>query len=180
VKRPDPARQWSVLEFGEARRSHGGMHSWTTLLAVAGLALACAGPKPAALPLDGRPGNLVTEQGDGTAKIVGVSRSDAREALSDALNRANAYGRERGLRATPLRIEPGEGSNALGQPVFTCGLTFKVAPEPTAAGPAPTDHSASAFEHRMRLLVDAGVITIEEYSRLMAGHPGAMEAALRR
>lgn len=121
----------------------------------------------------------VHANGDGTFRVHGRGRLDPREALNDAMNRANTLAREEGRLMAPLRIEPGEATDSLGKPVFTCALTFRLQPLPASASPHPGDHSFAAFEHRMRLLVEAGVLTIEEYTRLMASHPGAREASLR-
>lgn len=138
-------------------------------------AASCGAPGGSAATAEDAPGR-VRRLSDAKAAVIGVGRRDAQEALSDAIARAEAFGREQRLRVTPLRAEPGEGVNPLGQPVYTCRLTFGLAPLPPTAAVEAADHTRSAFERRMRNLVEAQVITIEEYAQLMANHPGAEPA----
>jgi hypothetical protein len=118
-------------------------------------------PAPAPTPA------ALRENSDGTFTVVGRSAKGAREALDDAMHRASVFARQRLEKATPLRAVPGTAADVLAGDVHTCTLTFRCAPDP---GVAPVDvHSRSAFEQRMRLHVEQGVLTIEEYAQLMAG-----------
>jgi hypothetical protein len=56
-------------------------------------------------------------------------------------------------------------------------LTTRSPTEAGSGGPGAVDHAFAAFEHRMRLLVEQHTLTIEEYSRLIAAHPGNPLAA---
>jgi len=85
------------------------------------------------------------------------------------MRRAESAARQRGQRMTPLRVEPLPASSAMGAH-FACALTFRMEPLPKVD--ADRDHSFRAFEHRMRLRVEEGILTVEEYSRLVRAHPG--------
>jgi len=143
------------------------------------LALGCGGPR-ATSQVDGvtplRGG--VKEVGGGRLRVVGMASTDARAALDDAMARAGVYARSRGERLLPDSIEPGKGLDAFGRPVYTCALTFRSEPDPRIADPSAQSHSDSTLEHRLRLLVDEGVLTIEEYSQLM-GIPQAPGSSLQ-
>lgn len=166
------------METAGANRSASAMgrsgHLSVLLIACGALAAGCGATRTSggtgAMPM-ARGG--VTELKDGTWRVTGIGRLDPQEALNDSMARASAYARERAQRMTPLRIKPGQGSDNLGKPVYTCALTFRLEPEPQSASDLAGDHSASANEHRMRLLVEDGVLTIEEYARLIAAYPSA-------
>lgn len=143
-------------------------------LALAPVVTACVGTWAAAPPEGGAAARVrsgVTAGPDGTQRIAGSSRASAREALADAMRRAEAFAREQARVLEPLRFEPGQGQDAFGQPQYTCTLVFRLREPAGADGMAADDHTYAAFEHRMRLLVESGVLTVEEYARLMESYP---------
>ena len=114
----------------------------------------------------------LTENPDGTWRIVGFSRATPEAAMQDALARAYAVARQRGKRLEPIKVQPRAAEAPGGVADYSCALIFRLEHEPTAAELGAVDHSFAAFDHRMRQLVEQRVLTIEEYARLIAAHPG--------
>jgi len=141
-------------------------------IVVASLALVAACTTPAGGPSSTGSASGITEHSDGTWRIVGFSRETPDAALQDALRRASALARQRGLKMTPLKVLPRSAEAPGGAAEHSCALTFRMEREPSAVELGSADHSFAAFEHRMRLLVEQRVLTIEEYSRLVDAHPG--------
>jgi hypothetical protein len=140
-----------------------------TVLAALALVAACTGPTT---PSSASPAAGLSENPDGTWRIVGYSRATGEAAMHDALNRAYALARQRGQKLTPLKVLPHAAAVPGGGAEYSCALTFRLEPRPTPAEAGAVDHSFASFEHRMRLLVEQRVLTIEEYTRLVAAHPG--------
>ncbi|MEZ6015633.1 MAG: hypothetical protein R3F49_10995 [Planctomycetota bacterium] len=151
-----------------------------TVLAVA--LTGCLGLRTqAAAPSTSSAAHGVVQRRDGTSEVVGHGGKTAREAFDDAMRRASRYADSEGMKLLPLRFDPSSGIDPFGQPEYTCGLTFRLEPKPAPPAALVVDPAFSAFEHRMRLLVDSGVLTIEEYDRLIASHPNrSVEASAER
>ena len=124
--------------------------AWIALLAA--LAAGCGAARTAAV-MDTGPAATLSQQRDGTWRVIGQGTRDGTEALQDAMRRAEAAARQRGQRMTPLRVEP-LAAGALVGANFACALTFRLEalPKVDTAG----DHSYEAFEHRMRRNVEEG------------------------
>jgi hypothetical protein len=142
------------------------------LTALASLALVAACTAPTGGSRTAGSGGGLSENSDGTSRIVGYSRATPEAAMQDALNRAYAVARQRGQKLTPLKILPRAVDAPGGGAEYTCALTFRLERDPSAAELGAVDHSFASFDHRMRLLVEQRVLTIEEYSQLVAAHPG--------
>lgn len=114
----------------------------------------------------------LSENPDGSWSIVGFSRATPDAAMQDALTRAYALARQRGQKLTPLKVQPRAAEAPGGGAEYSCALTFRLKHEPSPTELGAVDHSFASFDHRMRLLVEQRVLTIEEYARLVAAHPG--------
>jgi len=141
-----------------------------TVLASFALFVACTAPTGDS-PSAGSAGGL-SENPDGTWRIVGFSRATPEAAMHDALTRAYALASQRGQKMTPLKVLPHGAEAPGGGAEYSCALTFRLERDPNPAELRAADHSFASFDHRMRLLVEQHVLTIEEYSRLVAAHPG--------
>jgi hypothetical protein len=146
-----------------------GRHARTVF---ASLALVAACHLPPGGSTSGVSAGGLTENSDGTWRIVGYSRATPEAAMQDALTRAHALARQRGQKLTPLKVEPRAAEAPGGGADYSCALTFELERDPSPAELGAVDHSFASFDHRMRLLVEQRVLTIEEYTRLVAAHPG--------
>jgi len=141
----------------------------------------------------------VLEIGRDTFTVSGRSEWGSGKARSAAINAANRYAAERGMRMKVVTMQPGWDRDALGDRWYTMDLTFRVIPQddpeyqtrpnlipsqrtvithenaPPAAPPQAaqsTPKPGGDVDAYLRGLLERGEITPEQYGRLVAERLG--------